>query len=322
MTRTKNARIAGSTLLVYIAAGVFYGATGLLMAWHLMRPQLQSASRTGMWTIVGTAWPFCLGSLFAMLTARVDVFLIEVLGTSAMVGQYNAAFRFVDLGMAVVITVLTPLLTVLTRLAFADRASLGRAFDAMMCFVATGATAIAVLAPTLTAVVLKLVYGPQFEIAAPTLNVLAWKFQVAFINLLMFATLMTVASIRFTWWTSALALCANVIANIVLIPQLGILGAGVASLASELVQTGVDLVFVIAALGRVLTAGWWKKLAFVSLCASAVVHAPIGLDRIWLLAPAALVFFGLLYIMKAIPSNPLRVVQAEVSASTQPIAAP
>lgn len=307
---------------VYVVCGVAYGIAGLLMSRRLIRADFRLASRQGMRAIVDAAWPFCLGSLFGMLTARFDVFLVEALGTSAMVGQYNAAFRFIDLGLAVVITVLTPLVSVFAGLAAADRRALLRAFDAMMRFVAMWSTAIAVLAPTLTPLVIQILYGPRFAVAVPVLNILAWKFQVAFINLLMFCTLMTVASIRFTWWNSALALAVNIGANLLLIPRFGILGAGIASLASELVQTAIDLAFLLAALGQVFVIGWWTRLAVASLCASAVVYAPIDADRIWLLLPAALVFFGLMRLMRAIPGNPLPVVHAEAAIIQTAQAAP
>jgi O-antigen/teichoic acid export membrane protein len=138
----------------------------------------------------------------------------------------------------------------------------------------------------------------------------------------MFCTLMTVASIRFTWWNSALALAVNIGANLLLIPRFGILGAGIASLASELVQTAIDLAFLLAALGQVFVIGWWTRLAVASLCASAVVYAPIDADRIWLLLPAALVFFGLMRLMRAIPGNPLPVVHAEAAIIQTAQAAP
>lgn len=300
-------------VLVYVVSGAAYGVAGLLLAQSLVRPRFRAVTMDGIRGIVTAAGPFCLGSLFGMLTARLDVFLLAAYGTTAMVGQYNAAFRFADLGMAVVITVLTPLVSVFAGLAAADRRSLLRAFEAMMRFVATWATATAVLAPAATPIVVRLLYGPAYAAAAPVLDILAWKFQVAFINMLMFAALMTIASIRFTWWNSALALLVNVAMNLLLIPRLGIMGAGLASLASELVQTAVDLAFLLAAVGHVVTAAWWKRLLLATLCAAVVVHAPLGIDRIWLAGPAALAFFGVLRLLRALPANPLRAVQAETA---------
>ena len=309
-------------VVVYVACGVLYGAVGLILAQWLMTPSYRSASRTGVYRIVDAAWPFCIGSLFAMLTARLDVFMLEALGSTTMVGQYNAAFKFVDLGMAVIVTALTPLVSIFAGLATANRDALRRAFRAMLHFIATYSTAIAVLTPTLSPLVVRVVYGPDYEAAAGTLDVLAWKFWAAFINLLMFATLMTVGSIRFNWWNSALALVVNVSANFLLIPALGILGAGISSLVSELVQMAVVLLFLRAALGSAFDVDWWVRLLGASVCSSALVHAPVDIDRIWLLAPAAFAFLGIMYALKAIPANPMRAVQAEVERTPPTVPAP
>jgi O-antigen/teichoic acid export membrane protein len=299
-----------------------YGIVGFLLAVHLMSPQLWKVTWRGVTTIAIAVGPFGISGLFSTLSTRLDVFLVASLGSTAMVGQYNAAFRFIDLGIAVVITVLMPLVTVFANLATHNRAALVTAFQAMMRFLATWCTALAVLAPTLSPLVVHVLYGAAFEPTIPVLNLLAWKFQIAFCNLLCFAVLMTVTSIRFAWWNALLALVLNLCLNALLIPSLGIVGSGIASIASELSQTVIDIWFLARAMGNIFELHWWRRLIVAALAATIVVHLPVPLAPIWMFLPALLVFIGTMHLTCGLPGNPVteirRAEAAHQSASVGP----
>jgi O-antigen/teichoic acid export membrane protein len=207
---------------------------------------------------------------------------------------------------------------VFAHLAAADRRGLVEAFQAMLRFIATWCTAIAVLAPTVTPLIVRILYGPAFVDTAPVLNLLAWKFQIAFCDLLCFALLMTVGSIQFTWWNTLLALVLNLALNALMIPSLGILGSGIAAILSELSQTVVNVWFLARAMGQVFDLRWWPRLVGAAAAAAAIVHLPLPLplDPLWLLAPAALVFVAVMHRSGGLPGNPLLAIRrAERSAA-------
>lgn len=297
--------------LVLANAGVtaIYGAVGLLLARWLMPPLFRRVTRTGVREIAIAIGPFGLSGLFGMLAVRLDVFLVASLGSVAMVGQYNAAFRFIDLGVAVMITVLMPLVSVFAHLQAVERGALVAAFQAMLRFIATWCTAMAVLAPTVTPLIVHILYGPAFSDTAAVLDLLAWKFQIAFCNLLCFALLMTVSSITFTWWNTLQALVLNLALNALMIPPLGIQGSGIAAILSEISQTVVNVWFLYRAMNNVFDLRWWPRLIAAALAAAVVVHLPTGHDPLWLFVPAALVFVAVMHLMGGLPGNPLAAIK-------------
>jgi len=252
-----------------------------------------------------------------MLALRLDVFLIAAIGSIEMVGQYNAAFRFIDLGVAVIITVLMPLLTVFTQLAKTNREALFTAFHAMQRFILTSTLAIAVLTPTLSPTVIQILYGQEFAPAAVVLDLLAWKFQITFCNLLMFALLMAVGSITFTWWNSLLALVLNLLLNYLLIPVLGLRGAGAAAILSEIVQGAVILLFLYRTVGSAFVPRWLPRVLIPAAASAVVVHLPVAVDPLWLAIPAAAVFLGGLALTGGLPGNPLRAIASAEAAGRQ-----
>jgi O-antigen/teichoic acid export membrane protein len=167
----------------------------------------------------------------------------------------------------------------------------------------------AVLAPSVTPLVVRVLYGPAFTDTAPVLDLLAWKFLIAFCDLLCFALLMTVGSIQFTWWNTLLALLLNLALNALMIPSLGILGSGIAAILSELSQTVVVVWFLARAMGNVFDLRWWPRLIGAAAAAAVAVHLPLGLDPLWLFAPGALVFIGAMHWGGGLPGNPLAAVR-------------
>jgi O-antigen/teichoic acid export membrane protein len=296
-------------VLAYALTGVTYGIAGLLLTFWVLPPNLRGVTREGVREVAIAIGPFGVSGLFGMLAVRLDVYLVAHLGSVAMVGQYNAAFRFIDLGVAVMITVLMPLVTVFAHLGLSNRAALVSAFQAMMRFITMWCTAMAVLAPTVTPLIVRVLYGEAFVATAPVLDLLAWKFQIAFCNLLCFALLMTIGSIWFSWWNSLLALLLNLALNALMIPSLGIIGSGIASIASELSQAVIDIWFLARAMGNIFDLRWWSRLVAASLAAAAVTHLPTP-DPLWLLPPALAVFGAVIYVTGGLPCNPLNVVRS------------
>lgn len=305
-------------VLAYALSAALYGVVGLLLTLWLLPPDLRGVTKAGVREVAIAVGPYGLSGLFAMLAIRLDVFLVASLGSVTMVGQYNAAFRFIDLGVAVMVTVLMPLLTVFAHLVATNRSALVSTFQAMLRFIAMWCTVLAVVAPTVSPLIVRVLYGEAFAPTAPVLDLLAWKFEIAFCNLLCFALLMTVASIRFTWWNTLQALLLNLALNVLMIPSLGIVGSGIASIASELSQTAVDVWFLARAMGNIFDLLWWRRLAVATVAAAVVVHLPLEVDPLWLLLPGLAVFGGVMQVTGGLPSIPLAAIRS-AEASTAPI---
>ena len=78
-------------------------------------------------------------------------------------------------------------------------------------------------------VILSALFGPQYEGASIALQILASGFFINNIIGLNGATLITMGKARFVMWSTLFAVILNIILNIVLIPNLGIIGAAIAT---------------------------------------------------------------------------------------------
>ncbi len=290
------------TVLAYVASGMLYGAAGLVLTFRLMPPDFGAVSVSGMTIVVRAVLPLALSALVAALASRIDLFIVAEVGTAEMLGLYGAAGRFLDLGVAAMVTVLTPLVGVFASLA-GDRARLLLAFDAIMRLIATASVLCGLLAIGFAGPVLTLVYGAAFEPASTTLALFGWRIGFAFVNLTVFALVMTVAPIGYSVWNMLAALVVTAALSWLLVPMFGGEGAAIATLVSEVLQLTVNLIMAQRALGRTLEPGWWGRLLLAALPAIGVCFAPIP-GPLGALAGVA-VFLGLLGLMRALPVNPL-----------------
>lgn len=295
------------TLIAHAVSGAAYGAIGLALTWILIRPRL----RLLRWNIVKSiglaAAPLAIGSIFNILTTRADVFFLAALRSTADVGVYNAAFRFLDLGMAVIITVTAPLLPIFAKLAGSDRPELERVFRSLTAFVATWCLLLAVVAPLISPLVIQLCYGTAYAAAADILDLLAWRFFLALMNVWFLGLLMNLRSIRFVSWNSALAMVVNLGLNFVLIPDLGGVGAGLSGIASEATQVLVQVGILLRMGGRrYLSPRLWVTLLLAAGAAGSLVHLPTGLASGWVLLAATALFVLIVRLGGKLPENPLR----------------
>lgn len=304
----------GWAVLASGAAGIGYGVVGAVLGWRLLRPDFTAVGREGMSEIGRAMAPIMASALITALAQRVDVLIVAEIAGAAAAGKYNAAYRFVDIGAAMIVTVLTPLLTLFSALGAVSRERLLVAFRACMRLIATANAVVALLAIPLAAPVLRMVYGAAFEPAATALALLAWKLAAAFVSLLAFTLVMATASIRFVIWNSLAALVVILLLNWLLVPALSATGAAIATLAAELLQMSVNLVMAARAVPGAIERGWWSRFAASLAVALVIAVLPAGAlpGLVQGVLPSA-TFIALMAAFRALPRNPLPLLRVDTA---------
>jgi O-antigen/teichoic acid export membrane protein len=175
--------------------------------------------------------PLGAATLISALYFRCDLFFIERWHGLEAVGAYNAVFRLIEamrLLPAAVMAVTFPILcrAVDTRLVLRIGGGL-----AAVGMVLVGLTVL--MAPA----IVRTVYGVPYENTAPTLTVLALALPFFFLNYALTHQVIGWDGQRAYLRIVSLALIANILANLWLVPQHGITGAAIATVLTELVVT-------------------------------------------------------------------------------------
>ncbi len=202
-----------------------------------LSPRLQVRIRPAEWPpILKSSFPFGLSSIFVVLYYWIGTALLSRLGDSTEVGLFSAAFRLV-LGVGFLSYAFSgAMYPVMSRLHIDDADRLRSGVSASLRYVLILAVPMGVLGTILAEPVIRLVYGSNYDGASAVLRVLVWWGGLASLNSMLSNYLYAVDRPRAVVLQSAVALAANLVLNLLLIPVLGGIGVAVSITVAESVS--------------------------------------------------------------------------------------
>jgi O-antigen/teichoic acid export membrane protein len=197
------------------------------------RGRVHMPSRDTLATLLRRAFPFAASGIVANVQTRVGPLMLGYLSTPSELGLFAAASRFGTVARLAPQAVFAGALPVLAHEHGRDRASAERVFHSLDTMLLLVAAAAAIGGALFAAPLLRLVYGPAFTAAAPSL---IWV-SVGLIPLLsnsgrkvfLYASGREALAVR---W-SAFALLVQLCSGVVLIQALGSTGAAISIAAGE-----------------------------------------------------------------------------------------
>jgi O-antigen/teichoic acid export membrane protein len=198
-------------------------------AWpHLPKPTIPVQPARG---VLREAWPLGLALVCQQLYFYVDNLFVRALEGQAAVGQYNAAVRTLSVAIMVAqYASATGLPWLVRRGGVGDLgAAVARLAQPLALAAAVGAGALSGVAGGFLA----LVFGAPFRAAAPALEWLLGAAVAIHVGAVALTAVVSLGRPRAVLAIAASALALNLVLNALLVPRLGIEGAAIATLATE-----------------------------------------------------------------------------------------
>ncbi|MEJ7785397.1 MAG: flippase [Solirubrobacteraceae bacterium] len=256
----------------------------------VLRPQLdrQMGER-----ILRQSTPLALSLIGVTIYFYVDALLLARLSTTRELAFYDAAYRFVQVGLFLPGVIVSSVYAVASDLAARDRERMRRFTRELLSIVALVAPLPVVLLAIAPEDLVVLIYGQQYAEAAGPLPILAFAVAVMAFSGVVGPLIVALGFERATLAITAAAVILNVGANVLLIPVLDARGAAVATLLTELVVIVPAAVILIRATGVRPDGLHMAKVAVATAAGSASVWLLPG-PIVVRLAAGALVYLGLL----------------------------
>jgi O-antigen/teichoic acid export membrane protein len=287
----------GGGLVAVCVAFVVVGVLGTIVAFALMfRRFVRPRRDVRLSRLPRLAWdaaPLAVQETLGQVTFRIDVVLLSLLTTSAVVGAYGAGYRILEATLFLAWSVATSVLPMYSYLDRGSSPSLDRVFGASIKFGLVLALPIAAALVVCSRAVVDLLFG--LEDYAETVDALRWlalAVAVYPIGHLASALVAVRRAGRITIVASAAVAFANVVLNLILIPIYGIVGAAATTLASELLLAGISVV-----LARPEARAEWRWVLFAPVVAALAMGgsmAPFRDDLLIALPLGAVVYLAVL----------------------------
>ena len=300
----------GALAAAYLAQGLVTGLFPVLVVLPQARP-LRPGLDLALWRrLAAMTAPQTAVLVLTTVYFRIDILLLSVWSTDRQVALYGVAYRVLE-GLVVL-----PILFMLTLFPELARLKPGaprlaelvqHAFSTMTVAAVPIALVVAAFSPEIVGVI----GGADFAAAAPVLAVLMLAVAVNFLVAVLAQTLVALGEQRILARAFAVILLANLVANGLLIPPFGALGASAALVASELLalgllRRGIARVGARPAVfrpGRLLLAGALAAAAGLGLSAAALDDLPAVVE-LAVGPPVVVVLFGLaLLVLRGVPSS-------------------
>lgn len=175
--------------------------------------------------------PLGAGVLISALYFRIDIYFIQQWHGFQPVGGYNAVFRLIEalrLLPAVVLAVTFPLLV---------QAADTQVLRGIAGRLAVAGTALAVVCAAGAPFIVPMIYGDTYAYASTAFSVLALALPLLFLNYALTHQVIAWDGQRAYLLIAVSALAGNVIANLLLVPTRGIVGAAIATVLTEVIVT-------------------------------------------------------------------------------------
>ncbi len=276
--------VLGIALAGALSSLATFGALARPVGFNLLRGHAR-VTVSDLRDLAGAALPLMLNSLLATAFIQIDVLILQPLQGTAVVGHYNAAYKFINALNILPAAIVLAAFPLMARAA-GDTAELARWFARTWRVLATLAAAAVVLFFVFANDIIDTLLGPEFlPESGVALAILIWFLPLSYLN----GTLqyVLISQDRQWWLTPAFVVTTlfNLVLNLTLVPVFGFRAAAATTVASEAVLLAI-FAWVIRRDGllREIAKPIWRPLAAAAVFA---LVTWVLRDAYWIVAAAA-----------------------------------
>jgi len=218
--------------VMFIVQAFIFLLTLIVLIKKFIKPKLTfnlSLSKT----LIKAALPFGLASIFAVIYFQTDTVMLSVMKGDAIVGWYNAAYRLVMGTLVIPSAFIGALYPVLSRYFTSSKDNLMVLYGKSFKFLLVLAIPLGIGTTLLADRIIIFLYGEDFTYSIIALQILIWIASILFLTQLIGYTLASINKQLVDTRIAGTAALLNVILNLLLIPTHSYVGAGIASIISQ-----------------------------------------------------------------------------------------
>lgn len=227
--------------------------------------------------LLGTVF-FVINDIFIVIFFKIDTVMISFMRGDIETAVYSAAYNLLYAIIFIPTVLSTVLYPALTRFYKKNQKMFRLSLPLVIKYYFLSSLPVVAFVFIFPTQIITLIYKDKYFDSIPALKVLAFGMTFVFLNFVLSMVLNTVEKQKFVALASFSAMVLNLILNFLLIPDYGIMGASVATVATEFLFCSILLLFVNRELG-VVTKGNLLKLAGV------VLAVLVGLGLVFAFSP-------------------------------------
>lgn len=228
-----------------------------------VRPRINALST---WAMLKECWPFALGAVFVKMISYTDTVVLGHYYSSTIVGYYSVPYKLTYSFQFIPLSLIATLYPAMSHLFHQQSKDLGNVLMESLRLLVIASAAIGFGIASIAPALVPAMYGAEYAPAIAVSQVLPLTLVILFAQYPIGALLNGSNHQRFQTGAMGMGMIVNVIANVLLVPRLGMMGAAVSSIIANSVflsvsaykahqVVGLPLVSMASLFGRSIVAG-------------------------------------------------------------------
>ena len=195
--------------------------------------------------ILRESLPLAFTVVFTVIYFKIDVVMLSLIrGDNSEIGWYSAAMRLIELVGIVPALIVSALFPIVSSLYKESTDSLKNVFKTSFRYLLAIALPIAVGTLLLSDRLIYIIYDKEYFKTVPALKILSFALIFIFVNYILMNVLVAVDRQKTNAIIAGTCVFVNIVLNLCLIPHYGYLGAGTATVITEIVLFFMGLYYV------------------------------------------------------------------------------
>lgn len=288
-----------SILWVFLAILISFTIKTIFVLWVGSRfEKVRYEFKLKIWSkLIKKSLPFMLSGLAMFIYFRIDTIMLSLIVGDQATGWYNAAYRFIELFIFIPYVISVVLLPSMSQLYKQNVDKMRKLVSIVYKYLILLAIPICVGTFLIANRLILFIYDSGFlPHSALALQVLIWAELFIFLNFLLGNILNAIDKQKI--FTLITGICAglNVVFNLILIPQYSYIGAGIATVITQLICMILLYHQVKRNLVVLIFKRLWKCLVAVVIMSIVIYHI-LNYHVLIIILLAVIVYFGVIYLL-------------------------
>ena len=252
------------------------------------------------YNILRESIPIALTVIFGIIYVKIDIVMLSLMrGDNIEIGRYSAAVRIIELMHVVPAIIASAIFPIFSILHKESIDSLAEVYKTSFKYLLVTALPIVVGTLLLSDRIIDLVYGDEYVKAAPALRILVCSLIFVFVNYILLNILVSADKQKINAVVTGICLLVNISLNMCLIPYYGYLGAGYATVITEIALFAMCWYYATKYICKVnIVAVLSKPLMSVTIMGVFIVLTTAKLNLAFVIILSALIYFACLLLFR------------------------
>ena len=258
--------------------------------------------------LIYNAFPLAITSIFALISFKMNTILLNMLTTSAVVGEYTAAFNLMQALIFIPTVYSTAVLPLFSKFYVDNPEMLNYTYKKSLKYLSILSIPIAMGTTILADKIILFIYGPAYVNTIPILELIIWALPAIFLSYILGTSIASINKQHETMKATFICLLFSTIGNFILIKLFGGVGAAMITVLNE-VSMVIFYIYIMHKYGySVPLREIIIKPLIASIVMGAVIHV-LNLDLFVSIIIGVIVYFAMIFLLRTFNDEDVSIIK-------------